>query len=713
MRRLIFVLLLLACPSAAHATTYYVAADGADTASGAETAPWRTLARVAACTTIAAGDSVLLRRGDTWREALALPASGVETAPITYGAYGAGARPRIDCADTLAAAWTRTTGGGAASNVLYSDFSPSGETGTFFAFAGDVTYKPFTGNSGGISESGGAALVEVSAANPTPLRCIAPTDTMTEVWCEFTLNVASFSGAWQYAQTYGPGLVSADLAHRLLTIGGLYVDPATTLWYFAFETDTATVLYCPGGAIDFGRTYRVLMHWRGGTAGRVECWIDSAAVLGETISTGAMSFGEMRVGNTYRDGVDATYWIDDLRVGDTGAAIVAETVSRVWTAPLDTDPQVVLFGDSYGYRRFARAEMTYSGCWSYESGALLVYADGAPDTVYTHIAAPSRAYGVASDSRSWWIVNGLEVANAASCNIWMTGEQSHNVVRGCTVRNAVGNNVNASAAYDISDITIEGVESWRGGSKGIAMNGQRDWTIRSCTSTRDGLVSSLAYRPSWPTCRYNYGAGISIYAAETGTIVERCAVSYSGIRDDSVAICTGHKGYGIWLDTCDTGTVRRSRVWSGAAAGLFCEKSARTYWYYNLSWYNGQHGLRVDAETGGPAVHDNHFYNNSLYASGIGINVQGGSAGVDSTCYGNVFVNNIATANAVQLQARYGGENDGAHGYGNMYTYNCFGAAAAGFIEWGGAALSSYDAWETAYGAATHSVETDPRFTAP
>lgn len=93
MRRLFWMLWLLLLPAAAHGATYYVAADGADTAAGtADTAAWRTLARVAACTTIVAGDSVMLRRGDTWRETLELPAGGAAAdSPVTYGAYGAGA----------------------------------------------------------------------------------------------------------------------------------------------------------------------------------------------------------------------------------------------------------------------------------------------------------------------------------------------------------------------------------------------------------------------------------------------------------------------------------------------------------------------------------------------------------------------------------------------------------------------------------------------
>jgi len=78
----------------AAAVTYYVAADGSDTRAG--TSPeqaWATLARVNDAA-LRPGDSVLFRRGDTWRGTLR-PKSGAEGAPITYGAYGDGPKPLL------------------------------------------------------------------------------------------------------------------------------------------------------------------------------------------------------------------------------------------------------------------------------------------------------------------------------------------------------------------------------------------------------------------------------------------------------------------------------------------------------------------------------------------------------------------------------------------------------------------------------------------
>lgn len=93
------VLAMVAC-SPAMATVRYVSNAGNDAWDGlaatrkAGHGPWRSLARVAGAQ-LQAGDRVLLRCGDTWREQLKLGMSGTPAAPITLGSYGTGNRPAI------------------------------------------------------------------------------------------------------------------------------------------------------------------------------------------------------------------------------------------------------------------------------------------------------------------------------------------------------------------------------------------------------------------------------------------------------------------------------------------------------------------------------------------------------------------------------------------------------------------------------------------
>jgi hypothetical protein len=82
----------------AAAVRYYVdATGGSDSNNGlSESAAWQTIAKVNAAT-IKPGESVLFKRGQTWAGTrLTVPSSGSAGAPITFGAYGSGANPRIN-----------------------------------------------------------------------------------------------------------------------------------------------------------------------------------------------------------------------------------------------------------------------------------------------------------------------------------------------------------------------------------------------------------------------------------------------------------------------------------------------------------------------------------------------------------------------------------------------------------------------------------------
>jgi hypothetical protein len=95
-------------------TTYYVDATlGKDAYSGMTTivndallqGPWRTIAKVNSGS-FGKGDSILFRRGCTWREQLNVPSSGSIGSPITFGAYGTGVAPIINGSDVLRG-WTQ------------------------------------------------------------------------------------------------------------------------------------------------------------------------------------------------------------------------------------------------------------------------------------------------------------------------------------------------------------------------------------------------------------------------------------------------------------------------------------------------------------------------------------------------------------------------------------------------------------------------------
>jgi|GEM_PF-1106462 len=92
-----FVLFLLIIFSfSANATTYYVSNSGNDANSGtSSSSPWQTLNQVNSFKNFAPGDNILFNRGDTFYGSINASNSGSSGNPITYGAYGSGAKPVI------------------------------------------------------------------------------------------------------------------------------------------------------------------------------------------------------------------------------------------------------------------------------------------------------------------------------------------------------------------------------------------------------------------------------------------------------------------------------------------------------------------------------------------------------------------------------------------------------------------------------------------
>lgn len=114
--RLLIIALLLSLNAAA--TDYYVNAAGSDAAAGTIGAPWLTAAKVNGFT-LNPDDNVYFNRGDAFAGPLNTARSGTAGHPITFGAYGTGAKPIITGFYTVPS-WTLVSGS------LYEATIPSG-----------------------------------------------------------------------------------------------------------------------------------------------------------------------------------------------------------------------------------------------------------------------------------------------------------------------------------------------------------------------------------------------------------------------------------------------------------------------------------------------------------------------------------------------------------------------------------------------------------
>lgn len=96
MKNFLTILSILFCYTVnAASIVYYVAANGNDAANGTSQATaWQTLAKLNTIT-FAPGDNILFNRGDVFYGSLTINQSGNSLNPITFGAYGTGAKPII------------------------------------------------------------------------------------------------------------------------------------------------------------------------------------------------------------------------------------------------------------------------------------------------------------------------------------------------------------------------------------------------------------------------------------------------------------------------------------------------------------------------------------------------------------------------------------------------------------------------------------------
>ncbi len=216
----------------AAATTYYVDANaGNDALAGtSEAQAWKTLAKVntqGRVSGFAAGDSILFKRGATWRETLLVfdpsngkHSSGTADAPITFGAYGIGNDPVISGSNRVTG-WTLQGG-----NIWKASLA---FTATSYASNPEVVY--FDGERGdmksAVSELAGAkawywasnTLYVYATQNPDTLYASSGVEVAARDYCIW--------GVYQCGANY---IVVQDLELKNANHKNLIVDVDNHHW---------------------------------------------------------------------------------------------------------------------------------------------------------------------------------------------------------------------------------------------------------------------------------------------------------------------------------------------------------------------------------------------------------------------------------------------------------------------------------------------------
>ncbi len=112
MKLLSVILYLIFFSTVVNAKNFYISSVGNDNNDGLTIlTPWKTITKLnASFSAISAGDSILLKKGESFYGAIVVSKSGTTTLPIVISAYGIGAKPIITGFTTLSG-WVNDGGG--------------------------------------------------------------------------------------------------------------------------------------------------------------------------------------------------------------------------------------------------------------------------------------------------------------------------------------------------------------------------------------------------------------------------------------------------------------------------------------------------------------------------------------------------------------------------------------------------------------------------
>lgn len=375
-----------------------------------------------------------------------------------------------------------------------------------------------------------------------------------------------------------------------------------------------------------------------------------------------------------------------------------------------TSPMQVMEDDARLLEVDSKVGLASLGIWWFDDPNNMVYVrctdDAAPSTHTMEWNVREKC--IDNNDQDYIVYDGLKLEKSGLTSggaLFFAYGGSNNTVQNCTFN--MGYNLNLWLVGDVTrqmtDWNILGNTSTYSGFHGISLAGY----------VSDSLVSNNTSHHDCQLDDQDYSGGIKLSSNNsTGNTVEYNKAYSNG----NATVSTSGKfiGVGIYIDTVNTGyIVRYNTAYDNYMSNFMLEDIDNAEFYGNLS-YGGDLGGRKE---GGIFIYrgadGNKIYNNTSYGNYHGITLRSyGGAEMDN----NLIKNNISVGNTeTQLKALDGAENAGT-GSGNVYDHNCFGPEYAGFIWWGGdwdteVPMNTYDAWETAYGGTTNSVEDNPLFT--
>jgi len=512
------------------------------------------------------------------------------------------------------------------------------------------------------------------------------------------------------------GLVTNDIELRWYTAGGV---PAIGLQSYNFTIKKTYYMRADGTAAnkeaatsDAQASTSMSLATHNSESGLGSCNIVVSDAGGVYRGTLAPKSGDATADTTYIASGSPIF---------SGAALVSGWTlhaGSVWKATVTTEPQQVWIDGAFGDRKTSIANCVNALDWYWAANVLYLYAASDPDTLYT---TPGVEGGSISDVLDvtglvYATFDGITVEKANHHNVFGYDAQ-HVTFSNCTLQWAWHSGAGFGKTTHNDYVTFEDCIVRYNAVNGIFSNTSTHLTIRRCEVYENGRHQYA--NPDW-SADHQWTSGLKIWDASNNALFE-----YNYVHDNGPLVTEDiNLGNGIWLDFANATAgnehvVRYNYIKDNAACGIYCEGNQYSLCYGNLLVDNAkcaQSGvwsvaqMRVDARDGSDGQY-NWFYNNTAYGGLYGIICLTTNQVAGTEVKYNRWRNNIVVETTLaRLYADTGGDNDGVNGTGNVYNANCFGAQAAGFINWNATAYATYDAWLAASSQLDNNVEVDPSF---
>jgi hypothetical protein len=377
-----------------------------------------------------------------------------------------------------------------------------------------------------------------------------------------------------------------------------------------------------------------------------------------------------------------------------------------WSIKVGTTNQ--LFEDGTRLASSASLGAISPGSFYYDIGGGTLYvrtlADDNPNSHTMEIS--QRNYAIYEAGGSTYItLQNLQTQEANGDDVYFNGSAF------ITVSNMVMTNAfSEGIRFDVvASSTIVSSTATYNGSNGFSADDSPNLVIDGCVAHDNASLSDTDF-----TAGIKINPDFSPYPGSSNVTIENSESYRNGVGQPD------WRGAGIWADTIGNNLlVQHNLVYGNNTEGIYFDAVSNETAAYNVVFGNGQNspidGTGIAIYGDSRAIAGDSVYGNTVYGSRkTGINVAG--ANLPNGCEGINVENNIVvgTVSGPNLSATGGCENSVPNGSTNVYTHNALGPQSSGFIQYGADKyLSSYAAYDIAYGALSGSVQGDPLFSNP